>query len=240
MLVRDPLLLRVPTVSYTFPMRMDRGCRSTSIVRKRSTTASRSGSFADRPGAFVALEAEIPQSGRLQEHLRRRHARLSSRAPMTARSQHGSNRCAHRGAMVCRSARGNATSHTCVYHQWSYNSSGTLLGVPFRRGQKGMTGMPADFDPKAHSLAQAARRELSRPGVRERSARTRQPLCLTTSASRCGHGSTASFTSRSSTSAARASIRSRTGSSISRTSRTRITRACCICSIRRSTFSASA
>jgi phenylpropionate dioxygenase-like ring-hydroxylating dioxygenase large terminal subunit len=32
-------------VSYTFPMRMDRGCRSTSIVRKWS---------------FLALEAEIP------------------------------------------------------------------------------------------------------------------------------------------------------------------------------------
>jgi phenylpropionate dioxygenase-like ring-hydroxylating dioxygenase large terminal subunit len=54
--------------------------------------------------------------------------------------------------MVCRAARGNATSHTCVYHQWNYSSRGTLQGVPFRRGQKEMIGMPGDFDPKAHSL----------------------------------------------------------------------------------------
>lgn len=62
------------------------------------------------------------------------------------------NRCAHRGAQVCRKSRGNASSHTCVYHQWSFDNQGNLLGVPFRRGQKGMTGMPADFDPKQHGL----------------------------------------------------------------------------------------
>lgn len=62
------------------------------------------------------------------------------------------NRCAHRGAMVCRNARGNARGHTCVYHQWSYDTGGKLQGVPFRRGQKHMTGMPADFDPTQHNL----------------------------------------------------------------------------------------
>lgn len=62
------------------------------------------------------------------------------------------NRCSHRGAMVCRTARGNASSHACVYHQWSFDQQGNLLGVPFRRGQKHMSGMPRDFDPKAHSL----------------------------------------------------------------------------------------
>ncbi|OTP67856.1 Ortho-halobenzoate 1,2-dioxygenase alpha-ISP protein OhbB [Caballeronia sordidicola] len=62
------------------------------------------------------------------------------------------NRCAHRGASVCRKSRGNASSHTCVYYQWSFDKSGNLLGVPIRRGQKGMAGMPANFDPKNHSL----------------------------------------------------------------------------------------
>src|SRR3546814_3005566 len=42
------------------------------------------------------------------------------------------NRCAHRGAIVCREKRGNARSHACIYHQWSYNSRGDLEGVPFR------------------------------------------------------------------------------------------------------------
>lgn len=64
------------------------------------------------------------------------------------------NRCAHRGAMVCRLARGNATSHNCVYHQWSYDTRGNLLGVPFRRGQKGAEGMPKDFKPADHGLRQ--------------------------------------------------------------------------------------
>ncbi len=64
------------------------------------------------------------------------------------------NRCAHRGAMVCRLARGNATSHNCVYHQWSYDTRGNLLGVPFRRGQKGAEGMPKEFKPADHGLRQ--------------------------------------------------------------------------------------
>ena len=64
------------------------------------------------------------------------------------------NRCAHRGAMVCRQLRGNAATHNCVYHQWSYDSAGNLLGVPFRRGQNGQVGMPPDFDPKQHGLRQ--------------------------------------------------------------------------------------
>src|SRR3546814_3991712 len=50
------------------------------------------------------------------------------------------NRCAHRGAIVCREKRGNARSHACIYHQWSYNSRGDLEGVPFRRGVQGVAG----------------------------------------------------------------------------------------------------
>ena len=34
------------------------------------------------------------------------------------------NRCAHRGAMVCREKNGNRRDHTCVYHQWNYSLSG--------------------------------------------------------------------------------------------------------------------
>src|SRR3546814_20625451 len=64
------------------------------------------------------------------------------------------NRCAHRGAQVCRELRGNARSHACVYHQWGYSAKGDLLGVPFRRGQNGMAGMPADFKTEEHGLQQ--------------------------------------------------------------------------------------
>jgi anthranilate 1,2-dioxygenase large subunit len=64
------------------------------------------------------------------------------------------NRCAHRGATVCRNARGNTAQHTCVYHQWSYDTQGNLQSVPFRRGQKGVVGMPIDFKLEEHGMRQ--------------------------------------------------------------------------------------
>jgi len=102
---------------------------------------------------FVALEAEIPNAGDYKSTF------VGDTPVVVTRTEDGAlagwvNRCAHRGASVCRKARGNASSHTCVYHQWSYDNRGNLLGVPFKRGQKHMTGMPADFDPQAHSLKQ--------------------------------------------------------------------------------------
>ncbi|CAN5163016.1 Rieske 2Fe-2S domain-containing protein [soil metagenome] len=103
--------------------------------------------------SFLGLEAEIPNNGDYKSTF------VGDTPVVMTRTDHGSlaawvNRCAHRGAMVCRKSRGNAESHTCVYHQWSFDQQGNLLGVPFRRGQKEMAGMPADFDPKNHSLRQ--------------------------------------------------------------------------------------
>jgi anthranilate 1,2-dioxygenase large subunit len=101
--------------------------------------------------SFVGLEAEIPNRNDFKATF------VGDTPVVLTRTESGSlavwvNRCAHRGAMVCRQARGNAAGHTCVYHQWSYDGSGRLQGVPFRRGQKHMTGMPADFDPQQHNL----------------------------------------------------------------------------------------
>jgi phenylpropionate dioxygenase-like ring-hydroxylating dioxygenase large terminal subunit len=44
------------------------------------------------------------------------------------------NRCAHRGAVVCREERGTSSYFRCLYHGWTYNNDGTLLGVPHRPG----------------------------------------------------------------------------------------------------------
>ncbi len=66
------------------------------------------------------------------------------------------NRCAHRGAIVCREKFGNRADHTCVYHQWNYNANGALQGVPFRRGIKAdgkrLTGMAKDFQQENFGL----------------------------------------------------------------------------------------
>ncbi|QDF95469.1 Rieske (2Fe-2S) protein [Azoarcus sp. DD4] len=102
---------------------------------------------------FLGLECEIPKPGDYKSTF------VGDTPVVVTRTEDGElaawvNRCSHRGAMVCRNARGNASSHSCVYHQWSFDARGNLLGVPFRRGQKHMSGMPKDFDPKCHSLRQ--------------------------------------------------------------------------------------
>ncbi len=101
--------------------------------------------------SFVALEAEIPASGDYKSTF------VGDSPVVVSRAEDGSihayvNRCAHRGAAICRELRGNVQNHTCVYHQWAYDLKGNLIGVPFRRGLNGQGGMPADFDMKKHGL----------------------------------------------------------------------------------------
>lgn len=101
--------------------------------------------------SFVALEAEIPNSGDYKTTF------IGDTPVVVTRDDEGGinviqNRCAHRGALVCRELRGNAAHLECVYHQWAYDLKGKLLGVPFRRGVKGKGGMPKSFDLGAHGL----------------------------------------------------------------------------------------
>ncbi len=49
------------------------------------------------------------------------------------------NRCGHRGAMVLREETGNASTFNCCYHDWQFDTDGSLLSVPLRNGY------PADF-----------------------------------------------------------------------------------------------
>jgi anthranilate 1,2-dioxygenase large subunit len=101
--------------------------------------------------SFLGLEAEIRAPGDFKSTF------IGDTPVVMTRTEEGGlaawvNRCAHRGAMVCRQLRGNAASHACVYHQWRYDLEGNLFGVPFLRGLNGQAGMPADFDRKAHGL----------------------------------------------------------------------------------------
>jgi anthranilate 1,2-dioxygenase large subunit len=101
--------------------------------------------------SFLGLEAEIKAPGDFKSTF------IGDTPVVMTRTDAGSlaawvNRCAHRGAMVCRQLRGNAMSHACVYHQWRYDLEGNLFGVPFLRGLNGQAGMPADFDRAANGL----------------------------------------------------------------------------------------
>ncbi|HJT40717.1 MAG TPA: Rieske 2Fe-2S domain-containing protein [Sphingobium sp.] len=107
--------------------------------------------FRGRNWSFLGLEAEIPKPGDYKSTY------IGDTPVVVVRGKDGDasawvNRCIHRGAKVCRHARGNVRNFTCVYHQWQYGLDGQLLGVPFRKGLKTMSGMPADFDMGEHRL----------------------------------------------------------------------------------------
>ena len=61
------------------------------------------------------------------------------------------NRCTHRGAKVANERCGHATRLTCLYHGWTYDTDGTLIGVPVPEG------CAADFHKEAFGLARAPR-----------------------------------------------------------------------------------
>ena len=100
---------------------------------------------------FLGLEAEIPNNGDF------RASYVGDTPVIVNRDGNGAihafvNRCAHRGAMVRRELSGNATEHTCIYHQWCYGLDGGLKSIPFRRGIRGKGGMDPAFDMAAHGL----------------------------------------------------------------------------------------
>lgn len=61
------------------------------------------------------------------------------------------NRCTHRGPKVVNERCGNAKRLVCCYHGWTFDTDGTLLGVPVPEGNS------ACFDQSKLSLASAPR-----------------------------------------------------------------------------------
>jgi salicylate 5-hydroxylase large subunit len=108
---------------------------------------------------YVGLAAEIPNPGDFKR------SAIGERQVVMVRDRHGNinvveNRCAHRGVQFCQAANGNTKTFVCPYHQWSYDLSGKLIGLPFRNGfkQNGRIngGMPPDFELGEHNLTQLA------------------------------------------------------------------------------------
>jgi anthranilate 1,2-dioxygenase large subunit len=103
--------------------------------------------------SYLGLDAEIPNAGDFKTSF------IGVDPVVVTRDAEGEihcwvNRCAHQGATIVRAPRGNSAdqSFTCVYHQWCYDTRGALIGVPFRRGVKGVGGYSAGFEPDEHSL----------------------------------------------------------------------------------------
>src|SRR5215831_7936463 len=60
------------------------------------------------------------------------------------------NRCAHRGALIALDDSGTAKHFQCIYHAWTYDLEGNLIGVAFEKGSNGKGGMPPSFCKAEH------------------------------------------------------------------------------------------
>ena len=87
--------------------------------------------FHGRTWNYVALEAEVPNSG---DYIR---SNVGPTPVVVARGEDSrsmfSKTAAHRH-IHCRELSGNAKEFVCPYHQWSYDLKGNLAGVPFPPG----------------------------------------------------------------------------------------------------------
>jgi len=111
--------------------------------------------FCGRSWNYVALEAEIPNPGDW------RRTFVGDRSVIVVRdAAHDvhvfENRCPHRGVQICQAHFGSGKEIMCPYHQWTFDLTGDLIGVPFRRGIRKQGGMPADFAPAEHGLGKLA------------------------------------------------------------------------------------
>lgn len=91
-----------------------------------------------RSWVYLAHESQLPDSG---DYLT---TTLGIQPVIVARLDSGAisvllNRCAHRGAVVCREENGHAQTFRCPYHAWVYGNDGHLVG-PAQR-----SGYPDDF-----------------------------------------------------------------------------------------------
>src|SRR6266849_3902336 len=100
---------------------------------------------------YLCLEADIPNPGDFRTSL------VGDAPVIVTRDQDSEiyafeNRCVHRGALICLDEHGaKKKAFSCVYHAWTYDLQGNLIGVSFKDGVKGKGGMPATFCMEDHS-----------------------------------------------------------------------------------------
>ncbi len=85
---------------------------------------------------YVGHESEIPAAYDWKT------SHIGTQPIIVTRDQEGRlgaflNRCAHRGASICREAKGNSKSFTCPYHAWTYGIDGKLTGIPYHHEPNG-------------------------------------------------------------------------------------------------------
>jgi phenylpropionate dioxygenase-like ring-hydroxylating dioxygenase large terminal subunit len=98
---------------------------------------------------YVGLESDVAQPGQYRTTF------VGEMPVIVVRGDDGEihafeNRCAHRGALIAIDDAGSTRRFQCVYHAWSYDLCGNLVGVAFERGSHGQGGMPPSFCKSDH------------------------------------------------------------------------------------------
>ena len=99
---------------------------------------------------YLCLEADLPEPGDF------RLSFVGDAPVIVTRDADGEiyafeNRCAHRGALICLDDHGaGKREFSCVYHAWTYDLKGNLIGVAFKDGIKGKGGMAPTFRMDEH------------------------------------------------------------------------------------------
>ena len=83
-----------------------------------------------RAWVFLAHETEIREPGDFVVRA------IVDDSVLVIRADDGSvraflNHCRHRGSRLCQAEIGRAKTFTCIYHGWSYDRAGRLIGVPY-------------------------------------------------------------------------------------------------------------
>jgi anthranilate 1,2-dioxygenase large subunit len=99
---------------------------------------------------YLCMEGDVAKAGDF------RTAFVGDTPVIVARDADGEvyafeNRCAHRGALICLDDHGSERKDfSCVYHAWTYDLQGNLIGVAFKDGIKGKGGMAPSFRMEDH------------------------------------------------------------------------------------------
>ena len=123
-----------------------------------------------RAWCFIGHESEIPSPGDYVPALHRPATPSSSSATRTGRSALLFDGCRHRGALVCRAEKGNASHFRCSYHGWTYKNTGELIGAPAFREAYGGT-----FERRSGGFSGAASWTACTASSSPRSTRMRPP-----------------------------------------------------------------
>ena len=99
---------------------------------------------------YVCLESDIEHPGEFRTTF------VGEMPVIVVRGDQGEihafeNRCAHRGALIALEDAGTVKRFQCIYHAWSYNLRGDLVGIAFEKGSYGRGGMPPGFCKEEHA-----------------------------------------------------------------------------------------